>query len=75
MPMTKSRSFYKFNRSFILAYRLIGKGYIAALRLTRILNVDKPVTKKSWLHYMTTLRDVAEGVAKGSIKKAVIGAK
>ena len=51
-----------------MAYQLIGKGYIAALRLTRILTRDKPLTKKSWLHYLTALRDVAEEVANGSIK-------
>ena len=76
MPMTKkSGSFYEINRSFVLACRLIGRGYSAASRLTSILNLDKPVTKKSWLNHMTTLCNVAEEIAEGSMKKAAIGAK
>ena len=76
MPMTKkSGSCYEINRSFVLACRLIGREYSAALRLTSILNLDKPVTKKSWLNHMTTLCNVAEEVAEGSMKKAAIGAK
>ena len=76
MPMTKkSGSIYKMNRSFVLACRLIGRGYSAALRLTSILNLDKPVTKKSWLNHMATLRNVAEEIAERSMKKATIGAK
>ena len=59
----------------MLACRLIGRGYSAALRLTSILNLDKPATKKSWLNHMTTLCNVAEEVAEESMKKATIGAK
>ena len=71
----KSGSFYEINRSFVLICRLIGRGYSAASRLTSILNLDKPVTKKSWLNHMTTLCNVAEEIAEGSMKKATIGAK
>ena len=55
--------------------QLIGRGYSAALRLTSILNLDQPVTKKSWLNHMTTLWNVAEEVTEGSMKKGVTGAK
>ena len=51
----KSGYFYEINRSFLLACQLIGRGYSAASRLTSILNLGKPVTKKSWLNNMTTL--------------------
>ena len=76
MPMMKKcRSFYEINRSFVLVCRLIGRGYNAALRLTSLLNLDKPVTKKSWSNHMATLCNVAEEIAEGSMKKATIGAK
>ena len=76
MPMTKKcGSFYEINRSFVLACRLIGRGYSAASRLTSVLTLDKPVTKKSWLNHMTTLSNVAEEIAEGSMKKATIEAK
>ena len=58
----------------MLAYRLIGRRYSAASRLTSIPNLDKRVTK-SWLDHMTTLCNVAEEIAEGSKKKATIGAK
>ena len=45
------------------------------MRLIRILNLDKPVTKKSWLSHMTTLCNVAEEVAEVSIKEVAFGAK
>ena len=58
-----------------MACRLIGRGYSAALRRTSILNLDKPVTTNSWLNHMTTLCNVAEEVAEGSMKKVAIVAK
>ena len=71
----KGDSFYEINRSFVLACRLTGPGYSAASRLTSILNLDKAVTKKSWLNHMTTSCNVAEEIAEGSMKKATIGGK
>ena len=59
----------------MLACRLIGRGYSAASRLMSILDLDKTVTKISWLNHMTTLCNVAEEIAEGSMKKATIGAK
>ena len=76
MPTTKkSGSFYEINQFFVLARRLIGRGYSASSRLTSILNLDKPVTKKPWLNHMATLCNVAEEITEGSMKKATIGAK
>ena len=59
----------------MLACRLIGRGYRAASRLASILKLDKTVTKKSWLNHTTTLCNVAEEIAEGSMKKATIGTK
>ena len=75
VPMVKNGSFYDIDWSFLLASRLIGRGYSAALRLTTILNLDKTVTKKAWLSHKTTLSNFAEELAEGRMKKAAIGAK
>ena len=76
MLMAKeSGSLYEINWAFVLACHLIGRVYSAALRLTSILNLDKPVTKTSRLNHMTTLCNVVEEVAEGSMKKVMIGAK
>ena len=58
-----------------MACRLIERRYSAALRLTSILNLAKPATKKSLVSHMETLCNVAKEVAEGSMKKATIGAK
>ena len=44
----KSGQFYKINRVFMLACRLIGRGYSTATKITSVLNLDGPVSKKSW---------------------------
>ena len=44
----KSGQFYEINRAFKLASRLIGRGYSAATKMTSVLNLERPVSKKSW---------------------------
>ena len=46
--MRKSSQFYKINRAFTSACRLIGRGYSAATKITSVLNLDRPVSKRSW---------------------------
>ena len=46
--MKKSGQFYKINRAFTSACRLIGRGYSAATKITSVLNLDRPVSKRSW---------------------------
>ena len=68
MLMAKKWSFYETNWSFVLACQLIGRGDSAALRLKKILNLGKPVTKNLWLSQMTTLCNVAEEVTEALLK-------
>ena len=44
----KSAQFHEINRAFTLACRLIGRGYSATTKITSVLNLDRPVSEKSW---------------------------
>ena len=44
----KTGQFYEINRAFTLACRLIGRGYSATTKITSVLNLDRPVSEKSW---------------------------
>ena len=42
----KTGQSYKINKAFMLACRLIGRGYSAATKITSVLNLDRSVSKK-----------------------------
>ena len=73
--MRKSGQFYEINRAFTLACWLIGRGYSAATKITSVLILDRPVSKKSWKKHTFSLTSSAEQQATQSMNKASIVAK
>ena len=71
----KSGRFYERNRAFTLACRLIGREYTTATKITSVLNLDRPVSKKSWKNHTLSLTSFAEQQATQNMNKASIDAK
>ena len=44
----RNRLFYEINRAFVLACCLLQKGHAGGKKLTAVLNLDKPISKKAW---------------------------
>ena len=56
----KSGQFYEVNRAFTFVCSLIGRGYSAATKITSVLNLDRPVSKRSWKKDTLSLNSFAE---------------
>ena len=56
----KSGQFYEVNRAFTFVCSLIGRGYSAATKITSVLNLDRPVSKRSWKKHTLSLNSFAE---------------
>ena len=74
--MTRKRGqFYEINRAFTLACRLIGRGYSAATKITSVLNLDRPVSKKSWKKHTLSLTSFPEQQATQGMKQGIYRGK
>ena len=56
----KSGQFYEVNRAFTFVCSLIGRGYSAATKITSVLNLDRPVSKRAWKKHTLSLNSFAE---------------
>ena len=71
----KNGRFHEINCTFVLAGRLLGKGYAGGKKLTALLNLDKPMNKKAWTKDTRSIAQNTENLGEIYIKKAALGAK
>ena len=51
----ENRRFQEISHAFVIACRLLGKGYAGGKKLTAVLNLKKPISKKAWTKHTCSI--------------------
>ena len=57
----KNGRFHGIIRAFVLACRLLGKDHAGGKKVTALLNLDKPISKKAWTKYKHSITQNTKG--------------
>ena len=57
----KNGRFHGIIRAFVLACRLLGKDHAGGKKVTALLNLDKPISKKAWTKYTRSVAQNTKG--------------
>lgn len=71
----KNNRYFDINRTMVLAFRLIGRGYSAAVKFTSILNLPNPVKRGPWSEHTKAISEVAMELLQEELKNAALELK
>ena len=71
----RNRRFHEINRAFVLACRLLEKGHAGGKKVTTVLNLDKPMSKKVWTKDTRSIAQNSKNLGEIYMKKAALEAK
>ena len=71
----KNGPFHGINRAFVLACRLLRKGHAGGKKLTAVLNLDKPISKKASTKHTRCIAEYTKNLGEIHMKKAALEAK
>lgn len=74
-PKNVNGRFYDVNRAFVLALRVIGRGYSAAEKLNSVLNIQHPVYKTPWSEHTKALEKAAQELLEEELSNASLEVK
>ena len=72
---SRNRRFHEINRVFVLACRLLKKGHAGGKKVTAVLNLDKPLSKKAWTKDTRSIAQNSKNLGEIYMKKAASEAK
>ena len=71
----KNGGFHEINCAFVLACRRLGKGHAGGKKLTVLLNLDKPTSKKVWTKHKRSIAQNNKNLGEIYMKTAALEAK